>query len=369
MSKWVSELFKCDDVVELLAESEYEGMAVIGGVLQDYTGEQATDLDPAGILCAGLAAVLMAARAFGVSVGKLPAEVEAKVARGDLYFGPGDIWAAARVIEQAQRYVEESLEASARERRSWQERLAPLEVAFARMLREGVAMPGVIGEPPAPGTEEAPVVEEGEVVGIPVGADAYALAKVVFVSRHWRRLIVIGVSDAVVSGTDALPAGPRKVRRFMNTVDWGLRAGAWRRLGVEPLGEADAKGRTWIDGGQIWSGDQRVRHATPDDYAQLPQRRALHDFAAEVAVRVLVGRGTQHAAVMQAECYHLRGLHFLERGERKKAMEHFARASEIDPKLSLVYPSGAKGTKRSGRAKGVHGGRTRPKPKGRRKRG
>lgn len=348
MATWVSTIFECDELVELCAAAATEGVSAVLDVLAYYVERKHLDQDPAAVLCDGLGAALIVGRAFGLPVGGLPSEMEKAILRGELFFSPGDTYSAAQVVDEAADYVRQAEGWDDAQRTCWAERVEKIQDWFRSVLEQGTVIPGGILGEAAPVRSVDPLVREGNVITIPVGEDASVVAKVLFASRKWRGLIVLGVSDEVVPRRAAPSCGPVIVRHVLNTVDWALRWDLWAIGDFDPLSEQEVRAQTWIDGGHVWVGDERPRKADPSDFEQLPKRRLIDDIHAELLVRLRVDRNARNDAQTLASCYHLRGRHFLKNGLLEQAVRQFDRALETYKRMPAVCMDRAEAWERLG---------------------
>jgi tetratricopeptide (TPR) repeat protein len=349
MENWLDEVFECEAVVEMCAMATstggadgIEGMAI-------YFCEGSDEAYQSEIVCVAVAAGLLVSRAFGLEVRGLPEEIDQEIEQGTVYFSVGDLCMAVRLLERATAYLKDAAELAEDERSLWSTRLAQVGAPLLEMVSQGVAVPTVEQRLGVNFSDGERSVEEGELVGVPLDEESSALGKVLFVSSKWRGLIVVAVGDEVLRAGSFASSGPRNVQQVLNTTDAGIRLGVWKRLGREAVTQAEEKYCWWIDGREVWHGDERVRAVTDSDYLTVRKRRLVHDLRAEQIVRATLRRVPAGDPKGLALGYHLRGLHFSERGEFETAVRYFDRALQIAPRQRAVYLARAQAWERLGK--------------------
>jgi hypothetical protein len=118
----------------------------------------------------------------------------------------------------------------------------------------------------------------GDVLMIPVSMEAFALAKIMFISTRDTRLMILGVATDRTYGEATLPDPlPRSFPRILltsitlveNRATAHLGKGPWRVVGHDPAPvPADASLR--ISNGEVYREDQPIRKATEEDRKKLP---------------------------------------------------------------------------------------------------
>lgn len=328
----LEDAFQCDLVDELCSEVMDTGVSALEDVMGAYVLGEIDHEQREDILCNGVVAVLMILNAMGQPVVALPEHIERVADRRKLFVGPGHIGLATRLINTALAYVESNKDMLCAEKEAWGKWLANVATLLERSGR-GIRLPSPFEPVEVEVGHVAPRVEQGTIVGIPIGAREFVEAQVLFSSARWPGLIVVSLAE----GAAPWAITTRSIRSgfpvVLNTIDWGVRAGAWQHRGRADATVAGQDPPWWIEAGELWHGDERVRWATPEDYTRVPNRNLVDDLRAEYLIRVALGRISGDEQRTLAECYYDRGVHFLNQHQPQTALALFTRALEIEPRM------------------------------------
>lgn len=137
----------------------------------------------------------------------------------------------------------------------------------------------------------------GDVILVPVADDGFAIAKVLFVSKAFRQMMIVGVAtDRTVDATwkpGALPAAfPLTLftdtSPLENPAKVALRTGPWLLVGHDPA-PIPAEATHRIVAGEVYEGDQPLRAATPADQERYRVQSIGGPLVAERQIQGVMG--------------------------------------------------------------------------------
>ncbi len=114
----------------------------------------------------------------------------------------------------------------------------------------------------------------GDIILIPAG-DRYVLAKVLYVSKWYKNLILLGLSKESIAERRMPSDMPTRFVDLIYTSQEPIAKKRWHSVGHEPLMEGQIGLAKRIVGGEVWLDDQCLGPATDEDFKVLPRMRAL----------------------------------------------------------------------------------------------
>jgi hypothetical protein len=133
----------------------------------------------------------------------------------------------------------------------------------------------------------------GDIVLIPVRTDTYAVAKVLFLSRRYKGVMLLGVSKTRTVATRTVP-DPLPVDYELR-IYTGVRLvgpDAWPVVGHDPSPVDPDVSRRRI-AGAVWVGDEWQGAATDEDLRNLPEQGVAGRAAVENQIRRALGLGSE----------------------------------------------------------------------------
>lgn len=116
-------------------------------------------------------------------------------------------------------------------------------------------------------------------IEIDVSPDTSVVAKVLYASRFFRDLVLLGVYlDGYVAD--------RQPDLLVYTSGKCIGSGGWREVGNEEVSAAERNLSLRIVGGEVWQGDEVLRAASEDDWKKLSNMAASGCAAAETKIRM-----------------------------------------------------------------------------------
>ncbi|OJT23212.1 hypothetical protein BO221_20305 [Archangium sp. Cb G35] len=133
-------------------------------------------------------------------------------------------------------------------------------------------------------------VSRGDVIFIPVG-EHFALAKVLFVSSIFKKMMLMGVSVERAFSKPELPQElPREFGLNIYTGTQAVEAGRWSKVGHDPT-PVPPELTLRIVGQEVYQEDEALRLVTQEDLKVLPHQRIAGAGAAESQIQqILTGR-------------------------------------------------------------------------------
>ena len=111
-------------------------------------------------------------------------------------------------------------------------------------------------------------IEVGDLVEVPAGKKGSVTAAVLYVSSHFKDVILLGFCELQVGG------GPCRLSdQYFYTEVSAIKRGRWKLIKNGYAAPVDPSVSTRIVGGEVWTGDQKVRDATSVDRKDLPKMR------------------------------------------------------------------------------------------------
>lgn len=114
----------------------------------------------------------------------------------------------------------------------------------------------------------------GDVVRIPLPNDLYGFAKVLYTSRHYRNVMLLGAARGAHS-TSSFPTGlDFTAGLFYTSVSCPV-YNSWEFVAQVPPSDSEADCSLRIVAGDVWLGDAHLRPASDADRTTLPQMSVL----------------------------------------------------------------------------------------------
>jgi hypothetical protein len=106
----------------------------------------------------------------------------------------------------------------------------------------------------------------GDLIAIPA-LGKWALAKVLFVSRHFKNIMLISLMSELLGDPDDLPDGLRHLESGVTfyTASVGFGKRGWRVVGSSDVSSEEVHKSLRIVAGEVWVRDELLRQASPDD--------------------------------------------------------------------------------------------------------
>ncbi len=185
-------------------------------------------------------------------------------------------------------------------------------------------------------------IQEGDVILIPLSAEEYVVAKILFASRIFKHCILLGVTNVVTHSLSMPTSLPSKYIAQMYAADWDILEGIWHKVGNLPVSEEERQASLRLVGDEVWLGDELLRKASKRDMTRLPQMSPGGSIAVEYDIQVMLGRLKPGSVRERAKVWHLHGLLYLQRHEARSAIVYFDKAIEGDSRLAVAYWDRAK---------------------------
>lgn len=129
----------------------------------------------------------------------------------------------------------------------------------------------------------------GQIVAIPTGDGRYVAGKLLFLSKRYRNVALIGLSPREVRVDDPAPG---LLEVDLEMLLYGSKAavasGRWPILGSSPLSDWERAQSLRRVAGGVWLADDYVREATPADLEELPEMRVKGDLLVEKAAQAVL---------------------------------------------------------------------------------
>jgi hypothetical protein len=137
-------------------------------------------------------------------------------------------------------------------------------------------------------------VVPGQIVAVPVGEGKIRPAKVLFCSKRYKNVILLGLSGSI------LPAQAATEKWDSHDFTWKrvytgaqiIRQGCWPVIGQSPLAKTEEDASLRIVAGSVWFQDTELRPATENDRRTLPTM----SVAGRALVEKWAGLGAEPAA-------------------------------------------------------------------------
>jgi hypothetical protein len=117
-------------------------------------------------------------------------------------------------------------------------------------------------------------VKPGDVVLIPLRGK-YGVGKVLYVSKRYRDVILLGIYRKAVSEESMPTSLPDVMPALVYTSQVAVQQRRWVVVGHEPLKENQQGLAKRIVGGEVWLEDEELRPATSEDARSLPRMLVL----------------------------------------------------------------------------------------------
>ena len=132
-------------------------------------------------------------------------------------------------------------------------------------------------------------VRAGQLVAIPISDRGFALAQVLWLSRRFRNVALIGVFPGLRASASALPEPDRPFASLLYTGSQPISRGIWPVVGLLPLQAGDGPLSLRRVAAHVYLADEAVRVATPEDESQLPEMDVLGAAAASLKLARVLG--------------------------------------------------------------------------------
>jgi hypothetical protein len=124
-----------------------------------------------------------------------------------------------------------------------------------------------------PGTPKAKRrIVAGDLIAVPIASGEYVLCRVLFASRRYRKVILLGCSDVLLTSPNLpaqLPARFDALRIY--TASQCISSGRWHWLGSTPATADDDQASLRTIAGSVWLRDEELRQADSQDELELPK--------------------------------------------------------------------------------------------------
>ena len=124
----------------------------------------------------------------------------------------------------------------------------------------------------------------GDLIEIPMAGADRAYGKIVYASRHFKRLLLVGVFQTSGFPTPSPQAPPSEFAILTYTASQALEGGRWRKVGHAPLTTSEGALSLRTVAGDVYLGDDRLRKATSKDLSALPEQLVAGIFLFEKKV-------------------------------------------------------------------------------------
>ena len=127
-------------------------------------------------------------------------------------------------------------------------------------------------------------LKPGDVILIPA-AHHFGLAKVIYCSEYFKDVVLIRLFKTAYSDSniEVLPSAGAEADLYYTSAD-PVRKGLWKKVGVQPVSEAERLMSKRIVGGDVWLEDKHIGQASEHDLATLPSMRSFGYRLIEKAV-------------------------------------------------------------------------------------
>jgi hypothetical protein len=127
----------------------------------------------------------------------------------------------------------------------------------------------------------------GDVILIPLKDNIFGIGKILFLSKRFKNVILLGVYDQFVK-TPSMPTSLGEISLKLYTGQQAIKEGPWILVGNETLLDSQRNLSKCIVADDVWFEDQKIRTATADDFATLPELLALGRGLVEKKVQELI---------------------------------------------------------------------------------
>lgn len=132
-------------------------------------------------------------------------------------------------------------------------------------------------------------VKGGEVVAIPLTEQLFFFAVVLFASKKWKDVILLGIADKSYKDLSIdLDSIPLNLRSMIYTSSAPIESEEWKVVRQENNLVSESLSKR-IDGTSVWVGDKRLRTATDFDRQSLPVMRVAGPNIVQEYARYLLG--------------------------------------------------------------------------------
>jgi hypothetical protein len=115
---------------------------------------------------------------------------------------------------------------------------------------------------------------EGDIFRIPLPSGASGIAKVLYVSKRYRNVMLLGVAAGADISEVAAVEADFSAGLFYTSVEAPAYLG-WHCIASTPVSFAESQLSRRIVGGEVWLGDVEIGPASSDDRRKLPRMLAL----------------------------------------------------------------------------------------------
>ncbi len=128
----------------------------------------------------------------------------------------------------------------------------------------------------------------GDVIRIPLSDGQIALGKILFISKRYKNVMLVGVYPFRHSPMELPSTWPKEFAGMMYTSTRGVSSGEWDVVNHQTVTVEEHQLSTCIIAGEVWVGDEHIRSATTQDLGNLPEMEQLgiHLFVKKVSALV-----------------------------------------------------------------------------------
>lgn len=110
----------------------------------------------------------------------------------------------------------------------------------------------------------------GDIIVIPLADKVYALGKVLFLSKIFKQVMLVGVYDLILEDMEMPQTLPKNFKRLIYTGTGGVSKGRWAVIDNKSVEVSEKSLTLRIVGNSVWENDTPLRQATSKDWKSLP---------------------------------------------------------------------------------------------------
>jgi CBS domain-containing protein len=130
-------------------------------------------------------------------------------------------------------------------------------------------------------------IKSGDILLIPVNGERCAVAKIIYVSRHFKNVILLNVYPLVVSVQEMpeLPIDAPHDLLIYTAID-KIQKEEWKKIDNIPVTNKENLMSKRIVGGEVWIEDNYIGYATEEDCKTLKQMNVAGTKLAEEKIKI-----------------------------------------------------------------------------------
>lgn len=118
-------------------------------------------------------------------------------------------------------------------------------------------------------------IQEGAIILIPVREGMWVVGKTLYVSKIFRNVILLGLTNRVCRSPEMPSPIPREYVALVYTSQVAVTNGRWTFVGESELTPNEHALSERIVGGEVWLKDKELRSASEEDRLTLPKMQVM----------------------------------------------------------------------------------------------